>query len=109
MSTNKKFEFGYSGFITILCIIILGIFVKTSNRDAKTINELTDKLKQYENIDSPFKGEIDSLKINIAYKDSVIKQIKIEYVKDVEWVKSIPDSSAVALFHKLVWADNNTN
>lgn len=105
--SNKKFEFGYSAFITLVCIIISGIFTLASNRDAKTINELTDKLKQYENIDSPFKGEIDSIKTNIAYKDSIIKQIKIEYVKDVEWVKNMPDSAAVALFHQLVWAEDN--
>lgn len=105
--SNKKFEFGYSAFITLVCIIISGIFTLASNRDAKTINELTNKLKQYENIDSPFKGEIDSIKTNIAYKDSIIKQIKIEYVKDVEWVKNMPDSAAVALFHQLVWAEDN--
>lgn len=105
--SNKKFEFGYSAFITLVCIIISGIFALTNSRDAKTINELTNKLKQYENINSPFKGEIDSLKANIAYKDSIIKQIKIEYVKDVEWVKNMPDSAAVALFYQLVWAEDN--
>lgn len=105
--SNKKFEFGYSAFITLVCIIISGIFTLASNHDAKTINELTNKLKQYENINSPFKGEIDSIKTNIAYKDSIIKQIKIEYVKDVEWVKNMPDSAAVVLFHQLVWAEDN--
>lgn len=73
----------------------------------KEIANLEDKLKQYENIYIPSTGEIDSLKADINYKDSIIKQIKLEYIKDVEWVKNMPDSAAVALFHQLVWAESN--
>lgn len=109
MSNGQKFEFGYSIFITLVCILMLAIFVGKNNKNAKIINGLTNKLQQYENIDVPFKGEMDSLKTNISYKDSIIKQIKIEYVKDVEWVKNMPDSTAVVLFHQLVWADDNAN
>ena len=105
--SNKRLGFGYSAFITLVCIIICGVFAFSSNHDAKIINELTNKIKQYESINPPFKGEMDSIKTNIAYKDSIIKQIKIEYVKDVEWVKNMPDSAAVALFHQLVWAEDN--
>lgn len=109
MSNGQKFEFSYSIFITLVCILMLAIFVGKNNKNAKIVNELTNKLQQYENIDVPFKGEMDSLKTNISYKDSIIKQIKIEYVKDVEWVKNMPDSAAVALFHQLVWANDNAN
>lgn len=75
----------------------------------KEIANLENKLNQYENVDVPSIGEIDSLKVNISYKDSIIKQIKIEYIKDVEWVKNMPDSAAVTLFHQLVWAESNAD
>ena len=107
MNIREKISFIAISGVAILCIIISLILAKINDNSKKTIIDLTNKLKQYESVELPFKGELDSLKVNISYKDSIIKQIKIEYVKDVEWVKNMPDSSAVVLFHQLVWAESN--
>ena len=109
MTIGEKISFIACTGLTIIYAIALLIILNQNNIKTKKINELTHKLNQYESIDVPFKGEVDSLKSNISYKDSIIKQIKIEYIKDVEWVKNMPDSAAVALFHQLVWANNNSN
>lgn len=95
--------------VIIICFINVFILTKKLDNNNKTITELNAKINQYESIDVPSKGELDSLKTNISYKDSIIKQIKTEYIKDVEWVKNMPDSAAVALFNQLVWANNNTD
>lgn len=109
MSAGNKILLIACAIITLGYIVGSIIIFKTLDNKNKVINELTYKLKQYENIDVPFTGEIDSLKQDIAAKDSIIKQIKIEYIKDVEWVKNMPDSAAVTLFHQLVWANDNAN
>lgn len=105
MSNTEKLALVVTSISAIICMLVVAILIRKSNIDNKTIAELNAKLKQYESVELPFTGEIDSIKTNISYKDSIIKQIKVEYVKDVEWVKNMPDSTAVALFHQLVWAD----
>lgn len=95
--------------VIIIYTITICILIQQNNSNEKQIIELTKKLKQYENINVPSKEETDSIKVNIHYKDSIIKFIKTEYIKDVEWVKNMPDSAAVALFHQLVWANTNTD
>lgn len=107
MSNTEKLAFVVISISATICMFVVAILIRKSNIDNNTITELTNKLKQYESVELPSTGEIDSLKVNISYKDSIIKQIKVEYVKDVEWVKNMPDSSAVALFHQLVWAESN--
>lgn len=107
MSNTEKLALVVTSISAIICMLVVAVFIKKSEIDNKTIAELNAKLKQYESVELPFTGEIDSLKTNIIYKDSIIKQIKVEYVKDVEWVKNMPDSAAVALFHQLVWAESN--
>lgn len=106
MNVNGKINF-------IACIGVIVVFLISNiilsnklNNSRKTITELNDKLKQYESVDVPFKGEIDSLKVNIIYRDSIINRIKIKYVQDVEVIKNMPDSAAVILFDELVWADD---
>ena len=94
---------------TVICMVAIAILVRQNNFDKQKIEELTNKVKQYESIEIPSTGELDSLKNNISYKDSIIKQIKIEYIKDVEWIKNMPDSAAVALFNQLVWANSNAD
>jgi hypothetical protein len=108
-SIEKKLALIVIGVSAIICMIIMAVFIRKSEIDNKTIAELNAKLKQYESIQLPSKGEIDSLKANISNKDSIIKQIKIEYIKDVEIVKNMPDSDAVNLFHQLVWSDTSSN
>lgn len=108
MNKEKVLSIAYS-IVIIIYTITICILIQQNNSNEKQITELTRKLKQYENINIPSKEETDSIKINIHYKDSIIKFIKKEYIKDVELVKNMPDSSAIALFHQLVWANANTD
>jgi len=92
------------GVIIIIFIAVSSICIKHYK---KQINDLTIELNKYKEIEHPSTGEIDSIKTIIHYKDSIISHITTEYIKDVEWVKNMPDSSAVALFNQLVWAEDN--
>lgn len=109
MSVGERVSFIALIGVIIICFISTFILTRKLDNSNKTITELNAKIKQYESIDVPSKGELDSIKTNISYKDSIIKQIKIEYIKDVEWVKNMPDSAAVALFNQLVWANDNAD
>lgn len=109
MNIGEKIAFIACAGAAVICMVAVAILVRQSNLDKQKIEELTNKIKQYESIEIPSTGELDSLKNDINYKDSIIKQIKTEYIKDVEWVKNMPDSAAVALFHQLVWANSNAD
>lgn len=109
MNIGERIAFIACAGAAVICMVAVAILVRQGNLDKQKIEELTNKVKQYESIEIPSTGELDSLKNDINYKDSIIKQIKTEYIKDVEWVKNMPDSAAVALFHQLVWANSNTD
>lgn len=109
MNIGEKIAFIACAGAAVICMVAVAILVRQNNFDKQKIEELTNKVKQYESIEIPSTGELDSLKNDINYKDSIIKQIKTEYIKDVEWVKNMPDSAAVALFHQLVWANSNAD
>ena len=109
MNIGERIAFIACAGAAVICMVAIAILVRQNNFDKQKIEELTNKVKQYESIEIPSTGELDSLKNNINYKDSIIKQIKTEYIKDVEWVKNMPDSAAVALFHQLVWANSNAD
>ena len=109
MNIGERIAFIACAGAAIICMVAIAILVRQNNFDKQKIEELTNKVKQYESIEIPSTGELDSLKNDINYKDSIIKQIKTEYIKDVEWVKNMPDSAAVALFHQLVWANSNAD
>jgi hypothetical protein len=98
----------YLNIVIGVCIVVFIVVSEIRiNKYKKSIVNLTEELNEYKKIDVPSKGEIDSIKLNIQYKDSIISHITTEYIKDVEWVKNMPDSAAVALFNQLVWADSN--
>lgn len=109
MNIGERIAFIACAGAAVICMVAIAILVRQNNFDKQKIEELTNKIKQYESIEIPSTGELDSLKNDINYKDSIIKQIKTEYIKDVEWVKNMPDSAAVALFHQLVWANSNAD
>ena len=109
MNIGERIAFIACAGAAVICMVAIAILVRQNNFDKQKIEELTNKVKQYESIEIPSTGELDSLKNDINYKDSIIKQIKTEYIKDVEWVKNMPDSAAVALFHQLVWANSNAD
>lgn len=109
MNIGERIAFIACAGAAVICMVAVAILVRQGNIDKQKIEELTNKVKQYESIEIPSTGELDSLKNDINYKDSIIKQIKTEYIKDVEWVKNMPDSAAVALFHQLVWANSNVD
>lgn len=109
MNIGERIAFIACAGAAVICMVAVAILVRQGNLDKQKIEELTNKVKQYESVEIPSIGELDSLKNDINYKDSIIKQIKTEYIKDVEWVKNMPDSAAVALFHQLVWANSNAD
>lgn len=96
----------------ILCIIIwfvlsiscIYLYDKSKKR-LDTINELNKEIEYYKEAAKPSGEVIDSIKYNIQYRDTTILNIKKKYVEDVEIIKNMPDSSAVNLFHELVWAN----
>ncbi|MBP3201341.1 MAG: hypothetical protein J6M39_06820 [Lachnospiraceae bacterium] len=95
--------------IPIICLLSFIIFIWYKDNKIKNykkqIIELNEVIEQYKQAANPSKESIDSLVYDITYRDSIIYNIKQKYVEDVEIVKNMPDSDAVNLFKKLVWAD----
>jgi uncharacterized coiled-coil DUF342 family protein len=95
--------------VPIICIIIAIGFICYKdfkiNNYKKQIIELTEEIEKYKQAANPSKEEIDSLAYNIQYRDSIIYDIKTKYIKDVEVIKTMPDSSVVDMFKELVWSD----
>lgn len=83
--------------------ILYGYF--TIRNKNKQINELTNQIEYYKQAADPCKEIIDSLVYNIHYRDSIIYNIKTEYITNVEIVKEMSDSAVVDYFKQLVWSD----
>lgn len=90
--------------LIVCCIIFIGLNNKVKHQN-ETINILTEEIAQYKQAANPSKEIIDSLVYNIEYRDTIVYNIKHKYIKDVEVVKNMPDSTLVELFHKLVWSE----
>lgn len=93
----------------ILCFI-LSIFIAYGAKLKHANKELNYKIDSLQTIinnahNSSFTGDISSLVYNIEYRDSIIYNIKKEYIKDVEVVQNLPDSTTISKFNELVWTD----
>lgn len=95
-------------FCIICSIIIISVSIYYSTKIKtyrKQIIELNAKIEYYKQAANPSKEKIDSLQYDIHNRDSIIYDIKIKYIEDVEIIKNMPDSSTVSLFKELVWSD----
>ena len=86
----------------ISLIIIYGINYKELN---KKYNKALNELNYYHNIDSTAIHKIDSIEYNIKQKDSIIYNIKTEYINEIEIIKANNDIDALAQFKELVESD----
>ncbi len=76
-------------------------YKKLNNDYSKAITEL----EYYHNIDTVAIHKIDSIEYNIRQKDSIIYNIKTEFINEIEIIKANNDIDAVAQFKELVESD----
>ena len=89
--------------ISILTVYILeeSKYKKLNKRYQQVIAELT----YYKIIDTTAIHKIDSIEYNIKQKDSIIYNIKTEFINEIEIIKANNDIDAVAQFKELVESD----
>lgn len=68
----------------------------------KKYNKALDELNYYHNIDTNVVHKVDSIEYNIQIKDSIIYELKKEYINEIEIVKANNDIDALNQFKKLV-------
>ena len=83
----------------ISLILVYGINYDNLN---KKYNEVLNELNYYHNIDTNAIHKIDSIEYNIRQKDSIIYNIKTEFINEIEIIKANNDIDAVAQFKELV-------
>lgn len=83
----------------ISLILVYGINYDNLN---KKYNEVLNELNYYHNIDTNAIHKIDSIEYNIKQKDSIIYNIKTEFINEIEIIKANNDIDAVAQFKQLV-------
>ena len=71
----------------------------------KKYNKALIELEYYHNIDTTAIHKIDSIEYNIRQKDSIIYNIKTEFINEIEIIKANNDIDAVAQFKELVESD----
>jgi predicted PurR-regulated permease PerM len=93
--------------IVYLIFVISLILVYGINYDKlnKKYNEVLNELNYYHNIDTNAIHKIDSIEYNIKQKDSIIYNIKTEFINEIEIIKANNDIDAVAQFKELVESD----
>ena len=93
--------------IVYLIFVISLILVYGINYDHlnKKYNEVLNELNYYHNIDTNAIHKIDSIEYNIKQKDSIIYNIKTEFINEIEIIKANNDIDAVAQFKELVESD----
>ena len=77
----------------------------TKEEFSKKYNEVLNELNYYHNIDTNAIHKIDSIEYNIKQKDSIIYNIKTEFINEIEIIKANNDIDAVAQFKELVESD----
>lgn len=83
--------------LVFVVLTILGIFIFN-----KCNNNTENKKDIIYIVDTSYnKVVLDSIEVNIKYKDSVIKRIKYNMKYEINKVNTINDSAAIELFKKL--------
>lgn len=87
--------------IFLIIIIVLGISIRKYNIENR---RLQDIVNYYNSIDSNVVEKVDSIEYNIQIKDSIIYELKKEYINEIEVVKANNDIDALGQFKELVSA-----
>ena len=95
--------------ITILYLLnsiaISFVYKVKYNKLNNEYNKVITELEYYHNIDTNAIHKIDSIEYNIRQKDSIIYNIKTEFINEIEIIKANNDIDAVAQFKELVESD----
>lgn len=95
--------------ITILYLLssiaISFVYKVKYNKLNNKYNKVIAELNYYHNIDAAAIHKIDSIEYNIKQKDSIIYNIKTEYINEIEIIKANNDIDALAQFKELVESD----
>lgn len=90
----------------LLSIIAISIVYKVKYKKLNNdYSEAITELEYYHNIDTNAIHKIDSIEYNIRQKDSIIYNIKTEFINEIEIIKANNDIDAVAQFKELVESD----
>ena len=90
----------------LLGIIVISILYKVNYKKLNNdYNKAITELEYYRNIDTNAIHKIDSIEYNIKQKDSIIYNIKTEFINEIEIIKANNDIDAVAQFKELVESD----
>lgn len=87
--------------VITLILVYSADYIKLEEKYNKALNELN----YYHNIDTNSIHKIDSIEYNIRQKDSIIYNIKTEFINEIEIIKANNDVDAVAQFKELVESD----
>ena len=90
----------------LLSVVAISIVYKVKyNKLNNDYNKAIVELEYYHNIDTNAIHKIDSIEYNIKQKDSIIYNIKTEFINEIEIIKANNDIDAVAQFKELVESD----
>lgn len=90
----------------LLSIIAISIVYRANYKKLNNdYNKAITELEYYHNIDTAAIHKIDSIEYNIRQKDSIIYNIKTEFINEIEIIKANNDIDALAQFKELVESD----
>lgn len=90
----------------LLSIIVISILYKVNYKKLNNdYNKVVTELEYYHNIDTTAIHKIDSIEYNIRQKDSIIYNIKTEFINEIEVIKANNDIDALNQFKELVESD----
>ena len=92
--------------VFIISILTVYIFEESKYKKLnKRYQQVIVELTYYKIIDTAAIHKIDSIEYNIKQKDSIIYNIKTEFINEIEIIKANNDIDAVAQFKELVESD----
>ena len=89
---------------TIIVIIFLFFFINAIGLSCfnKCSNNKNTEIDTIPIVDTSYnKIVLDSIEVDIKYKDSVIKRVKYEMEYEIKKINAVDDSTAVELFKRL--------
>ena len=92
--------------IFIISVLTIYIFEESKYKKLnKRYQQVIAELTYYKVIDTTAIHKIDSIEYNIKQRDSIIYNIKTEFINEIEIIKANNDIDAVAQFKELVESD----
>lgn len=104
METKKSILIISILYLIAVVILILAYGSEYSKLEEK-YNEALNELNYYHNVDTTAIHKIDSIEYNIKQKDSIIYNIKTEFINEIEIIKANNDIDALTQFKELVESD----